>query len=75
MDGSGSQSENAGVGEPAEIKSERERAKIAALNYVELSLANPRYGDARRDGLALAALAAPYRSATRPVTAPHLLAQ
>lgn len=50
--------ENRADKEPAKIPDEKQRAKISALNYVELSLADPSYGDARRDELALAALAA-----------------
>lgn len=50
--------ENHAEKQPAEITNENEPAKISALNYIELSLADPNYGDARRDELALAALAA-----------------
>lgn len=42
--------------EPLRTLDEGERTKISALNYIELSLANPSFGDARRDELALAAL-------------------
>lgn len=65
MVGSRCQSENTGGKEPEKVPDEKDRVKVAALNYVELSLANPSYGDARRDELALAALAAPHRWAKR----------
>lgn len=61
MDGSKIRSEDHGANEHPKIPDERERAKIAAINYVELSLADPSYGDARRDELALAALGASVR--------------
>mgnify|MGYP001267180801 CR=1 FL=1 len=51
--------------EQAKIPTEKAGVKIAALKYIELSLADPTHGDARRDELALAVLAAPIGCARR----------
>lgn len=57
--------ENQAEKESVKFPNEKERVKISALSYVEHSLADPNYGDARRDELALAALAASIGHARR----------